>query len=159
MNFFGMGETELLVIVVMALIIAGPKRMIEWMYVLGRWTGRLRTMWAETSALLQKEIDATGIDMKVPKELPTRQNITRMAQTAMKPLNDSAKAAMNEVKQVERDIKNSAALSNGSPAKSTTPNIPITPVLPKPDPTAAPTTPASASSPESGFGTWSAKDE
>jgi sec-independent protein translocase protein TatB len=106
MNIFGVGEVELVLIVLIALIVAGPKRMIQWMYVLGRWTARLRKMWSEASDMIQKEVNDAGLDIEVPKDLPTRANLRQMTAKALKPFSDPVKEAVDEVKTVGKEIDN-----------------------------------------------------
>ncbi|MBK8032066.1 MAG: hypothetical protein IPK17_21835 [Chloroflexi bacterium] len=76
MDILGVGGWELLAILLIMVVVAGPKRMIAWSYQLGRYVGVIRKMWVETAKQLQKEFDAAGW-MKVPQELPTRQSIAK----------------------------------------------------------------------------------
>lgn len=109
MNIFGVGGAELIVIIVIMLIVAGPQRMLKWAYVLGQWMGKLRQMWKEVMVIIQAEIDQAGIDVKLPEEMPTRQNITKYAQEAMKPYADKMREAeaelRKEVADVEKDVR------------------------------------------------------
>ncbi|MBK8029590.1 MAG: hypothetical protein IPK17_08760 [Chloroflexi bacterium] len=70
MDILGVGGWELLAILLIMVVVAGPKRMIAWSYQLGRYVGVIRKMWVETAKQLQKEFDAAGVDVKVPQELP-----------------------------------------------------------------------------------------
>src|SRR5690606_33493152 len=87
------------------LIVAGPKRMIQWMYVLGRWVAHLRRMWTEAVGMIQNEIDEAGLDIEVPKDLPTRGNLRKMTYNALKPLSDPVKEAVDEVRSVGTEIE------------------------------------------------------
>jgi sec-independent protein translocase protein TatB len=71
MNILGVGPGELLVIFVIALVVAGPKRMIQWAYHIGRYTARIRAMAQETMSAFQKELAASGLD--VTKDLASLQ--------------------------------------------------------------------------------------
>ena len=73
MNILGVGPGELLVIFVIALVVAGPKRMIQWAYQIGRYTARFRAMAQETMAAFQKELAAAGLD-DVTKDLASLQS-------------------------------------------------------------------------------------
>jgi sec-independent protein translocase protein TatB len=106
MNIFGVGEVELVLIVLIALIVAGPKRMIQWMYVLGRWVAKLRQMWSEASQMIQKEINDAGLDIEVPKDIPNRNNLRQMTYKALKPFADPVKEAVDEVRTVGTEIEN-----------------------------------------------------
>jgi Sec-independent protein translocase protein TatA len=143
MNIFGVGGTEFALILIIALVVAGPKRMIHWMYILGKYTARLRRMWDETITMLQKEFDDAGVDIQLPKEVPTRQSLNRTIAGAMKPISAPLEEAMQEVEQTNRAL--GATARNGRAAAA-----PKTPTNP-----AAPTTPpAPPAAPPSEFGTW-----
>lgn len=105
MNIFGVGEIELLLIILIALVIAGPKRLIQWAYTLGRWTAKLRRMWSEAMVLLQRELDEAGLGVELPKDVPTRGSVRRTVETALKPLAEPVKEAMDEVKSVGTELK------------------------------------------------------
>lgn len=102
MNVFGVGGMELVFILLIMLVVAGPKRMIRWAYILGQYTARLRRMWEETVDYLQKEIDEAGVDVKLPKEPPTRANLNRAISDAMKPITAPVQEALDEVDNVKK---------------------------------------------------------
>jgi Sec-independent protein translocase protein TatA len=177
MNFLGMGPAELVLLLVMALIIAGPKRMIAWMYVLGRWTSKAKAMWLEAVDAIQREINEAGLDVQVPRELPTRGNLNRMARDALKPMTkglekeiDEVKKLGTEVKQVETQLKEETRQTwdavgrkvsgkpEPSPAAATSAPAAATAAPPSPTPptpAAAPAAPAPDAQ-KPAFGTWSA---
>src|SRR5579859_5646985 len=68
MNLFT-NPTDLLIILIIMLVVAGPKRMVQWAYTIGRYTAQLRAMFQETMNAVQKEIDEAGLDVR--KDLPT----------------------------------------------------------------------------------------
>lgn len=130
MNFFGLGAPEFVVVVIIALIIAGPKRMVQWMYVFGRWTAKARVMWGEVVDVLQRELNDSGVDVKLPREMPTRGTLNRVAQDALKPLAEPVKDVIQDVKNVGDEV-NSAAREARTAAQPPTPS---TPPPPKPMP-------------------------
>jgi Sec-independent protein translocase protein TatA len=179
MNFLGMGPAELVLLLVMALIIAGPKRMIHWMYILGRWTAKAKAMWLDAVDAIQREINEAGLDVQVPRELPTRGNLNRMARDAMKPMTkefekeiDEVKKLGDEVKQVQTQLKDESRQTwetvgrkvSGKPEPSASPPVvpaaanPATTTAPPPSPaqTAPPATPpvTDGGKKASTFGTW-----
>jgi Sec-independent protein translocase protein TatA len=103
MNIFGVGTTEMVIIVLIMLIVAGPKRMVRWAYHIGVYVGKFRKMWSEVVDVVQKEIDEAGVDVKIPKEIPTRQNIGKYVSEIAKPytkeLEQAAKDVQNPVKE------------------------------------------------------------
>jgi Sec-independent protein translocase protein TatA len=176
MNIFGMGTAELLVIVLIMLIVAGPKRMITWAYIAGQYLAKLRDMWGQMVELLQKEFDDAGVDVKVPKDLPTRGNINRAARDAMKPLSEPFEQATKEYDREVKELQESMNIekakastksliqpANGSVARSKrkAPNLPDKPEQPE-TPAESPAndatgdnTPPDEPKAASGFGTWS----
>ncbi len=152
MNLLGMGTAELLVIVVIMLIVAGPKRMIQWAYIVGRYVGQLRVMWRDVMKSVQQEFDASGVDIQLPKELPTRNEVYRLAKDAMKPIAEPMQNAMKEVeaeakqlesgyKELDQTVKKDLNQSNGRITQ---------PVLSKPMKAEQ-----SEDDTKPGFGTWS----
>jgi Sec-independent protein translocase protein TatA len=92
-NILGIGGTELLLIVVVMLIFAGPKRMVQWAYVLGRYVAIARRMWQEAIAGLQNELKSTGIDVDVSRATSPRamvqQFVSDMTCPISKPIEDT----------------------------------------------------------------------
>jgi len=164
MDIFGVGGVELVLILLIMVIVAGPKRMISWSYQLGRYIAIIRNMWAETAKQLQKELDASGVDVQIPQDLPTRQNISkeigRIAAPITKPLDET----MQNLKVTADDIRRPlAAPQTPAAAPATTPPpaapIPVTPTIPSTTPAASNGTSATTPDPDTGFGTWSGKQE
>jgi Sec-independent protein translocase protein TatA len=109
MEILGVGTPELIAILLIMLIVAGPKRMIQWAYTLGQYTARLRKMWAEMMTYMEKEMAAAGMDVDLPREIPTRgtvmREINKIGEKAMspvtKPIEDTLKEANNQVKDIK----------------------------------------------------------
>ncbi len=119
MNIFGVGGAELIAILVIMLVFAGPKRMIHWSYVLGQYVAKFRVIWSQTVDLVQKEFDEAGVDIKLPKEPPTRQNLNRSLGEAMKPMTKPIQDSIDEVKKdVDTLQEVSDSLNNKTPKKA-----------------------------------------
>lgn len=113
MNIFGVGGPELIAILIIMLVFAGPKRMIHWAYILGQYVAKFRVIWSQTVDLVQQEFDDAGVDIKIPKDLPTRQNLNKSVATAFKPMSqpiqdslDEVKKDMDSVKSIGDELKN-----------------------------------------------------
>lgn len=108
MNIFGIGGMELILILVIMLVVLGPRGMIRWAYKLGQYTAKFRRMWEETVDVLQKEFDEAGVDVQVPRELPTRSNINRAVNQAVQkvaaPVTQPVQEAVDEVDRVKRMV-------------------------------------------------------
>ena len=106
MNILGVGGWELVAILLIMLMVAGPERMIRWAYQLGRYAAYFRRVWAETVKVLQEGLNDAGIDVELPKEVPTRGSINREINKAVEkissPLNDPLKEIDSTMKQVSR---------------------------------------------------------
>ncbi len=119
MNIFGVGGAELIAILVIMLVFAGPKRMIHWSYLLGQYVAKFRVIWSQTVDLVQKEFDEAGVDIKLPKEPPTRQNLNRSLGEAMKPMTKPIQDSIDEVKKdVDTLQELSDSLNNKTPKKT-----------------------------------------
>lgn len=99
MNILGVGGWELAVIFIVALVFAGPKRMIQWAYIVGQYLGKMRIVWRNMMQTVQKEFDDAGVDIQVPKDIPTRNDIGRLTRDALEPFTAPMKQAMNEVEK------------------------------------------------------------
>ncbi|MBN1967660.1 MAG: hypothetical protein JW910_23590 [Anaerolineae bacterium] len=132
MNILGIGPAELVIIIVVMLIFAGPKRMVQWAYVAGQYVAQLRQMWQETSAVIRKELEQAGLepelidslqrDITNPRQLRSKVNpldrvVGQMKQEVVKPVEDVLKDA-----DIRKDIQpgkaSAAASETPAPAAS-----------------------------------------
>ncbi len=154
MNILGVGAWEFVAILLIMLVFAGPKRMIHWSYVLGQHVAKFRKIWAETVDIVQKEFDDAGVDIKLPKEPPTRQNLNRSIAEAAKPLTQPVQDSLNEVK---KDIDTVQEVSDAFNQKQ--PKLKSAPQKSTGKPTAKPAATAKASPPAAPepvkLGSWS----
>jgi len=58
-SFFGIGTGELMVIIAIAILVIGPKRLLEIAQTLGRLTRRGRQIWNEVMKTIQAELQET----------------------------------------------------------------------------------------------------
>lgn len=154
MNFFGVGAWEFVAILLIMLVFAGPKRMIHWSYVLGQHVAKFRKIWAETVDIVQKEFDEAGVDIKLPKEPPTRQNLNRSIAAAAKPLTQPVQDSLDEVKKDIDSVQEvSDALNQKQPKTKPAPKITAGKATAK---TTAPAKPKPSAQPEPvQMGSWS----
>lgn len=101
MEIFGIGGMELAAIVIIMLVVAGPKRMIQWAYVLGQYTAKLRGMWREVMTAVQKEMNQSGVEVNLPKEIPTRNSLKRQMEQALSGVTRPAQDILDDVKSVQ----------------------------------------------------------
>lgn len=119
MELFGIGMAELIAIFIIMLVVAGPKRMIAWAYIIGQYTAKARGMWREVMTQVQKEIDAAGVDIEVPKDIPTRGGLQAQMKKALtgavKPAQDAlndVKADLNVMKDIQAELKPAEAAAS-----------------------------------------------
>lgn len=114
MELFGIGGTELVAIFIIMLVVAGPKRMIQWAYVLGQYTAKARSMWADVMSNVQREMDEAGMDIKLPKTMPTRSTFNKPMTNVWANITAPVKDAMNDVRtevtQTQTELRESAKI-------------------------------------------------
>ena len=123
MNILGVGGPELAAILIIMLVFAGPKRMVHWSYVLGQHLAKFRRMWSQTVDLVQKEFNEAGVDIQIPKQPPTRQNMNKAITDAMKPVTQPVQESLDEVKKdVEslQEVRDELKNKTQSPPPSST---------------------------------------
>lgn len=110
MNLFGIGAAELAIIFLIMLIIAGPKRMMQWAFIAGTYVAKLRKMWDETSKILKKELEQAGIEPEVvdtlqelakPRGLRKANPLDALVDEMKKPMEQALKpveAVVDEIK-------------------------------------------------------------
>ena len=159
MNILGVGGPELLIILVLMYVIFGPKRMIYYARVLGQYVAKFRRMWEETVDVLQQEFDDAGMDVKIPREPPTRSTLNReaakMLGSVTDPLKDTLKEVDSEVSQISKVTAATAATARNATSTTRTTNGYAAPK--KTTSTTVTRKPASGSQ-DSGFGSWSSHD-
>lgn len=159
MNIFGVGGAELVVIIMIMLIVAGPKRMIRWAYVIGQYVGKFRILWSQMVDVMQEEVDAAGLDVKLPREIPTKQSLAHTAGQLMKPYTKSLEDTLDDVakpiketidktnetvEEVKKETKISTTVKMGSWTDKK--KVVDTPTE---------ESPTEATPPDTGFGAWS----
>ncbi len=154
MNILGIGGWELVAILLIMLLVAGPKRMVHWAYILGQYVARFRAMWAETVDIVQKEFDDAGVGIQIPREPPTRASLNRQASKAFESITRPVQETMNEATSQVNHIKQATALTasaaSGRNGHSTAGKKPHPP---RPDAASSRLQPKSDHTGE--FGTWS----
>lgn len=129
MNIFGIGPAELVLVFLLMLMVAGPKRMISWAYVAGQYVARFRKMWQEASAVIRKELEQAGVEPEVmdtfeqwanPRTRPRAKNLLDPVVKEMKkPLDEVVKPVSDTMSEVGRTQLNPAASpANEPPAAS-----------------------------------------
>jgi len=127
MEIFGVGGAELVAILIIMLVVAGPKRMIQGADGTATHTAKARAMCAENKTYVQKELNEAGMEIELPKDIPTRgsfnNEISKQVQKAVapisKPLQETIDAAKTEVQQIKADA---TITDNGAVKTSTTPS-------------------------------------
>jgi Sec-independent protein translocase protein TatA len=114
MNVLGVGGSELLIVLLVMLVIAGPKRMIHWSYVLGQHMAKFRRMWSETVDIVQQEFDEAGVGIQLPKDVPTRGSLQKQAGKVVGGVTAPVQDTLKEVNTQLGDIKTGTREAAGS---------------------------------------------
>ena len=114
MNILGVGGSELLIVLLIMLVIAGPKRMIHWSYILGQHMAKFRRMWSETVDIVQQEFDEAGVGIQLPKDVPTRGSLQKQAGKVVGGVTAPVQDTLKEVNTQLGDIKTSTREAAGT---------------------------------------------
>jgi len=63
-NFLNIGSSELILIIILAILLVGPKRMVELSRMLGRAIGKLRKISGEFQTIIRRELSDSGASMQ-----------------------------------------------------------------------------------------------
>ena len=91
MEIFGVGGAEFILILLIMLIVAGPKRMIHWSYQLGVYAGKLRHIWSQVAEGLEQEMRNEGLDIKIPRDITNKAQLNQFIRQQARPLSDSVR--------------------------------------------------------------------
>jgi hypothetical protein len=110
MNILGVGSLELFLIIMITLIVAGPKRMLVWSNIAGRYFVQARILLGKMVEQAQKELDENEIPIQLPRQLPTNPTeLARLTKESLKPLEkplqQATKAYEREIKKVDDEIR------------------------------------------------------
>lgn len=130
MEILGIGGLEIAAILIIMLVVAGPKRMAQWSYTLGKYIAVLRDMWSQAADQFQRELNDAGVDVEVPKTLPTRaslnRDITRAVSKVAAPVRDPLNALKEDLKADVGSVREAAdSIRPTVPAKA----VPSNPVI------------------------------
>lgn len=104
MNILGMGIWELLLIMIIAMVVAGPQRLLRWAYLAGRFFAQVRVVWGRVMEDVQREFDEAGVDVHLPKDPSNRQQMRRFAQEALRPIREPMQQAMQDYEEERRRL-------------------------------------------------------
>lgn len=111
MEILGVGGAELVVILIIMLVVAGPKRMLRWAYILGMYISKMRALWAESMKHIEREMREAGMDVELPKEPPTRANINRQVNRMLDPVIKPVKETLDDTRAQLEDVKKQATIT------------------------------------------------
>ena len=63
-NILGIGLPQIAIVVVLSLVLFGPKQMLQYAYQAGRFLAKARAMWEEAARNMQQEMQNSGVDLK-----------------------------------------------------------------------------------------------
>jgi Sec-independent protein translocase protein TatA len=145
-GIFGVGIAEMLIIVIVILVVGGPKNAVKWARELGLMMAKVRKMWASMVKELEKDMGEEAKELvKVTQEL--RQGVTDMRTAPQKVIREATKM----IEETEKEVKAPLAL----PAET-----PSTPLPPTPPPEASADAPNPAATPDKErYSAWTAQPD
>lgn len=115
-GIFGVGLAEMLIIVVVILVIGGPKNAVKWARDLGVMLSKVRKMWSAMVKELEKEMGDDAKELvKVSQEL--RQNVVDIRTAPQKVIREAAKM----IDETQKETKAALQLPSTSTAAITPP--------------------------------------
>lgn len=153
---FGFDWSELMIIVVVALIVLGPKDLPRALYQMGKWTRHARRITSEfqrhvDDIVRQAELEEVRKTVQdATKSLDVRGQVAEHVNTVLDPVKDIKqafdKAAPGATPLAEPDkaATNGAAAPEPQPVEGPQPAAPETPAAAEPMPAAVPVAPATA---------------
>ena len=124
MNIFGIGTAELGIILLLMLIVAGPKRMVQWAYVAGQYLARFREIWQQTVGLVRKELEQAGLEPEVMDSLQQFANprtrarynpLDKLVDEMKKPVDEAMKPVADTAKEVKAAVTPTANPNTNTP--------------------------------------------
>jgi sec-independent protein translocase protein TatB len=120
MNILGVGPFELILVLIIMLVVAGPKRMVQWAYEIGRYTAQLRAMFQETMNAVQKELSESGLDVR--KDIPQMTKSFDIVSEAARVINTEVSSATTAINAPPSTPSTTApAATPGAPSTGETP--------------------------------------
>lgn len=103
MNFLNIGPWELMVILVIAILLVGPKRVVEIVQAIRRFAGQLRQMTGEFTSLIQTEAQAA--EQEASEALSEIQGVEREGSES---LEDTIKDGVASITSLQAELQTTA---------------------------------------------------
>jgi len=119
MEIFGVGAAEILVVALLLLIVAGPKRSAEWAREAGRYVSQIRMIWQRMMQDLRDEIgeDANEIIKTAQQIQKTALDVKKV--TSPKKIAETTVKLAEHADQKHREAATESANGNGSAPRAT----------------------------------------
>lgn len=108
---FDVGFTEIMLIMVIALIVVGPERLPALARTIGRWVAKARTIVTSVKAEVEREIRVDELKRSIQQQTPVEE---------FKQLADEMKSVGSSVDAAGREIRSSVDDKSGSSSASST---------------------------------------
>ena len=110
MEIFGVGTMELVAILIIMLVVAGPKRMIQWAYILGQYMAKARRLWSDAMTAIEKDLQESGMDVNLPKDIPTRNSLNQQMSQVLNTVAQPGQVILKEVQSEVNDLRTAATI-------------------------------------------------
>lgn len=110
MDILGVGIPEIVLIFLIMLVVAGPRRMTQWAFLAGRELRKLRIMWAEAKNMIRQEMEAAGFS---EEEIQQIKNLPNEMTNATKKITNPVGAASKQLgEEIKRTVDASTEAAN-----------------------------------------------
>jgi Sec-independent protein translocase protein TatA len=126
MDFLNLGSGEVFFLILLAILLVGPKRAVEWIQQAGRFAARLQQEWRAVQRDVMLEVQALQRETMRTVQ-PALQDIARekeaLQQETVGNLQPTLREIAQEVRETQEKIQSLSAPPQAAPDNSTPPNI------------------------------------
>ncbi len=126
MDFLNIGSGEVFFLILLAILLVGPKRAVEWIQQAGRFAARLQQEWRAVQRDVMQEVQALQQETMRAVQ-PTLQDIAREREALQRETVGDLQPALQEIAQevryTQEKIQSLSAPSQVAPNIATLPNI------------------------------------
>ncbi|GEM_PF-1188630 len=125
MDFLNLGSGEVFFLILLAILLVGPRRAVEWIQQAGRFAARLQQEWRAVQRDVMQEVQALQQETMRAVQ-PTLQDIARQGESLQREtvggLQPSLREIAQEVRETQETIRSLSDPSQVAPEMSTLPN-------------------------------------
>jgi Sec-independent protein translocase protein TatA len=115
-GIFGVGISEIIIVLVILFVVGGPENTVKWARELGRWVRKARLMWADVVKELESDLGEDGKELlDAARELGQGVKDIRTMQPARKMLSEATQAVEEIAAEIEAPAQAETASASPDP--------------------------------------------